>query len=103
MDTSFTNGSNPFFCYFSVVLLIISNIVFCMHYIWFVLFLLMETDLKSSDRKQEETSCLLMSVQSPLALLADAPLIYVTFSLHFRSCAESDAVPLWLWLTSSKL
>lgn len=64
METSFNNGSNSFLCYFHVCLQITSNSVFCMRYSWFVLFLLMEIDLKNSDRKQEETSCLLIRVST---------------------------------------
>lgn len=55
------NGSSSFFCYFFVCLEITSHIVFCMYYTVFLLFLLMEIDLKSSDRKQEETNCLVVT------------------------------------------
>lgn len=44
------------FCYLCVCLQITSNIVFCVHYTWFVLFLLLEIDLKNSDGNQEESS-----------------------------------------------
>lgn len=50
------NGGSSFFYYFFVCLEITSRIVFCMYYTGFLLFLLMEIDLKSSDRKQEETN-----------------------------------------------
>lgn len=97
----FQESSNQFFWHFFVCLQITSNIVFAC--VVLGLFSLCWWESNSRIATKKKSSCLLVQVRSLLALLADAPLIHVMFSLRFRSYAESDAVPLWLWLTSSKL